>query len=74
MGWPTPNVPLASHPVRSRAQRDQRFGWVEGSGAVVRRPRGGDWVEIGDHSVVGQRLFSDRTFSTGDQNGRVRRR
>jgi hypothetical protein len=65
------NYPPASHPVRSKFQKTQSFGWLEGSGAAGRKPRGGDWVQIGDHSQVGQRLFETREFTTGDQ-GRSR--
>jgi hypothetical protein len=66
------NVPPASHPVRSEYQLPQAFGWVEGSGAVVKSPRGGDWTPCGDHSEVGRRLFTDKKFTSGMQNGRKR--
>ena len=61
------------YPVRGKSQKDQSFGWVEGSGAVVRgSTSGGKYVVIGDASPVGKRLFERATFRTGDQNGRVR--
>jgi len=69
---PDPNHSPASHPVRSPYQLPQAFGWCEGSGAVTRSPRGGDWVRFGDNSDVGRRLFTDKRFTTGMQNGRKR--
>jgi hypothetical protein len=66
-----PDVPA---PSRGADQLDQRFGWLEGSGAATSNPRGGDWVQFGDHSEVGRRLFTDKRFTTGMQNGRVRKR
>jgi hypothetical protein len=65
------NYPPASHPVRSQFQKDQSFGWLEGAKTAVSNPRGGDWVQIGDHSVVGRRFFERVQFTTGDQ-GRSR--
>jgi hypothetical protein len=67
------NVPQDSHPVRGADQLDQSFGWLEGAGTATSRPRGGDWVQIGDHSTVGRRLFERVNFTTGDQ-GRSRGR
>jgi hypothetical protein len=64
------NYPPASHPVRSQYQRDQNFGWVP-SAASGRKPRGGDWIGIGDASPAGRRLFENVEFTTGDQ-GRSR--
>jgi hypothetical protein len=66
------NSPPASNPTPNPYQPPQRFGWVEGSGAVVKSPRGGDWTEFGDASPVGRRLFTDKKFTTGMQNGRKR--
>jgi hypothetical protein len=65
------NWPPASHPVRGADQLDQSLGWLEGAKTAVSNPRGGDWVQIGDHSVVGRRLFERVQFTTGDQ-GRSR--
>jgi hypothetical protein len=63
-----------SHPIRSVYQRDSSFGWVP-TAASGRRPRGGDWIGIGDHSAAGQRLFEAREFTVGDQGkSRGRRR
>jgi hypothetical protein len=61
------NWPPASHPVRGADQLDQSLGWLEGAKTAVSNPRGGDWVQIGDHSVVGRRLFEHVQFTTGDQ-------
>jgi hypothetical protein len=55
-GYRYSNQPPDSHPVRSAYQRDQSFGWVPPA-ASGRRPRGGDWIGIGDHSKVGERLL-----------------
>jgi hypothetical protein len=66
------NVPPDSYPVRSEFQKDQRFGWIEGSGAVTKNPRGGDWVQIGNNSEVGSRMYTSKPFTTGMQNGRKR--
>jgi hypothetical protein len=63
----------ASRPVRGADQLDQSFDWLEGAKTAVSNPRGGDWVQIGDHSVVGRRLFERVNFTTGDQ-GRSRGR
>jgi hypothetical protein len=73
-GYRYGNVPPDSHPVRSVYQRDQSFGWVPPA-ASGRRPRGGDWIGIGDHSAAGQRLFENVNFTVGDQGkSRGRRR
>jgi hypothetical protein len=72
MGDYNSNWPPASNPTPNPYQPPQAFGWVEGSGAVVKSPRGGDWVQFGDHSEVGRRLFTDKKFTTGMQNGRKR--
>jgi hypothetical protein len=66
------NAPPDSHPTPNPFQPPQAFGWVEGSGAVTSNPRGGSWVRFGDNSVVGQRLFTDKKFTSGQQNGRKR--
>jgi hypothetical protein len=66
------NYPPASHPVRSAFQKDQSFGWLEGSVLGSGKLRGeGKAVVIGDASPIGQRLFEARQFTTGDQ-GRSR--
>jgi hypothetical protein len=74
-GYRYNNSPPASHPVRSRYQFDQSFGWLEGAGTTTSNPRGGDWVRIGAGSVVGERLFENREFTVNDQGkSRGRRR
>ena len=64
------NYPPASHPVRSRFQRDQSFGWLEGAGTSGSNPGGGGSVVISDASPVGSRLFENADFTTGDQGRR----
>ena len=71
-GYRYDNSPPDSHPTRSVYQLPEAFGWLEGSGAATSKPRGGDWVQFGDHSEVGRRLFTDKKFTTGMQNGRKR--
>jgi hypothetical protein len=71
-GYRFGNSPPDPHPTRSRYQLDQSFGWVPPA-ASGRRPRGGDWIGIGDGSAAGRRLFGNWDFQTGDQ-GRSRGR
>jgi hypothetical protein len=71
-GYRWGNSPPASNPTPNPYQQPQRLGWCEGSGADVKSPRGGDWTQIGDHSEVGRRLFTDKPFTSGMQNGRKR--
>jgi hypothetical protein len=66
-GYRLGNSAPDSHPVRSKFQKTQSFGWADLSGAVTRNPRGGSWVGLGDASPIGGRLFQTRTFTTGDQ-------
>jgi hypothetical protein len=67
------NTAPDSHPTRSAYQFDQNFGWLEGAKTTTGSPRGGSWVQIGDASPVGARLFEAVNFQTGDQ-GRSRGR
>jgi hypothetical protein len=67
------NYPPASHPVRSRYQRDQSFGWLAGAGTTTSNPGGGGgWVKISDTSPVGDRLFENVSFAGGDRRGQRR--
>ena len=67
---PYNNAPPASHPVRSRYQRDQSFGWLAGAGTTTSNPGGGGgWVIILDKSPVGSRLFENVSFAGGNHRG-----
>jgi hypothetical protein len=56
-----------SYPVRGAYQKDQSFGWLSGTRAVVGGSTGGKPLVIGDASEVGRRLFERTNFSFGDQ-------
>ena len=65
------NYPPASHPVRSRFQRDQSFGWVPPA-ASGSNPGGAGWVKIGDKSA--NPIFGNFEFHHRRSRPQARRR